>query len=182
MNKIRVTSICFVAALALPSLPARAEGPGSSLAARMAALEARVAKLESGQVEAADLVGTYAVNVFAVDLLGNPARVRNETSSFTVTLNANGTASFAGTGADCTLQQGAPWFVTCNQEGGAGTGTWTVKDGSLEIHDENGEDVINDPNFIGAGGRVIISGGTSFGETPTEGYSVIMIMIRLPNP
>jgi hypothetical protein len=46
----------------------------------------------------------------------------------------------------------------------------------------DGNDVINDPNFIGAGGRVIISGGTVdlSGEPTPEIYSLTMILIRLP--
>ena len=66
-------------------------------------------------------------------------------------------------------------------ESGPGTGTWTIdQDGSLVLQNENGEDIINDSNFIGAGGRVVISGGTV--SSASEIYSNIMIAIRLPNP
>jgi len=152
----------------------------------VAALEAKVAKLESGQFEEADLVGTYAATIFALDLQGNPT-VQTETAVGTLTLNADHTASFSGNGAHCKLEQAGAWFVACDpSETGpsSGTGTWSIVDGSLVVQDEGGNDVINDPNFIGAGARVIISGGTLdlTGQPTPEIYSLIMILIRLPNP
>ena len=205
MYGIRVASLCFVGALVLAPLPARAQGPSNNLNAlnaRVTALEAAVAalqgantvldgrvdKLESGEVTADDRVGTYRVLVFATDLTGNPATVQTETGSATFTLEAGGAASFSGMGQHCRLLQASPWFVECDDpEGGSGTGTWFVdSEGSLRLLDSGGRDLIGDENFIGAGGRVIIAGGTlDATEIPNrtpEVYSNIMIAIRLPNP
>jgi hypothetical protein len=189
MKTICVASLCLVVAFVAFPRFAHAQGPTSSLAARIAALEARVAKLESGAVVEADLVGTYGATIFALDLQNVP-HVQTETAVGTITLNADHTASFAGTGAHCKLAMPAAWTLSCDpSETGPGSGeaTWKIEgDGStswLVVQNEDGDDVINDPNFIGAGGRMIISGGTGAfpsSAAPVETYSLIMILIKLP--
>jgi hypothetical protein len=156
----------------------------------MAALEARVDKLETGAVVAADLVGTYAATIFALDLQGDPAaRVQTETAVGTITLHDDPTrtVTVTGNGAHCALlQSSGAWGVACDpNETGAFSASafWSIdQGGSLVIQDGAGNDFINDPNFIGAGGRVIISGGTgdSTGQPTPEIYSLIMILIKLP--
>lgn len=188
MKTIRPAALCLLVGSLFAQLPVHAQRPtpNPTLEARVAALETKVAKMESGQVQEADLVGTYAATIFALDLQGNPT-VQTETAVGTFTLNADHTASFSGKGAHCRLEQAASWFVACDpsQTGSfSGTGTWSIAaDGSLVIQDQGGNDVIDDPNFIGAGGRVIIAGGTAdlTGQPTPEIYSLIMILIRLPN-
>src|SRR4051812_12587977 len=85
--------LIFVAAY---SARAQSSGPTiESLAASLEALTARVAKLE-GQITSADLVGTYALQGFQVELGGAPARVSSYVFSASVTLNADGTVAFVG--------------------------------------------------------------------------------------
>src|ERR1700731_3125903 len=94
----RAASLLF--AFTLAALPIQAQGPTvQSLASDLAALTARVAKLE-GQIVAADLVGPYALRGFQIELgggAGRPAQVSSYVFSATVTLNADGTVSFVGT-------------------------------------------------------------------------------------
>ena len=196
MNCIRLASLCFVSALVCAPLPTHAQGgppaespgAGASLAAQMAALEARVLKLESGRVDAADLVGSYAVHQLGIEMNGSsfpatgvPARISTEAGVATFTLNANGTISLSGTEGRCTITQ-VVWTVACNETSGSGNPVpglaWTVNNGSLIITEEGDETA---RVTIGAGGRVLIAGGTSTG-TPNHSWSNIFIMVRLPNP
>ncbi|MGH9254574.1 MAG: hypothetical protein ACRD3C_08390 [Vicinamibacterales bacterium] len=184
MNRARVGLLCLLVAFVFAPLPAGAQ---NGVSARLDALEARVRKLESGQVQENDLVGSYAGVAFALDLTGTP-KVQTETGVGTFTLNADHTASFTGRGAHCLLEQVATWSVACDPShtgSFSGTGTWSIDaNGSLVIQDSNGDDLIHHPNLIGAGGRVIISGGTAdlTGQPTPEIYSIIQILIRLPNP
>jgi hypothetical protein len=192
MRSSRFIPICVIAgflvvpAASLAGATEKKSPPaGPALEKRIETLERRVRKLESGNVTEKDLVGRYAATIFAVDLTADP-RVQTETAVGTFTLNADRTATFSGEGAHCFLGHASTWFVGCDpgQTGSfSGTGTWALQpDGSLAIWDMDGNDVINDPNFIGAGGRVIISGGTVdlSGEPTPEIYSLTMILIRLP--
>ena len=150
----------------------------TTLLADVAALAERVAKLESGQVTAADMVGTYALQYFGMQLLGNPGRVGMESFGGTVVLNADGTGAFTAAGGDCTLQQGTPWAVECGVENGVDPLTWRVENGYLITVDSSGEE---SEAIIGAGGRVAIFGGiVEF--MPGAGFSNLGIAIRLPNP
>ena len=181
-----------IAVLTLSALPVMAQGrrPAGTgnVAALIADLQARVAKLESGQVE--ELVGAYAVTHFGLDMVGTPGtpHVVSETLNGTVTLYADRTASMTVDSAHCGLSRTTAWFASCNPAT-TGTfsvnGTWALQsDGSLGVWDLDGNDLINDPNFIGAGGRIIISGGTfdatSIPNQIPEVFSQIMILIRLP--
>src|SRR2546423_13776396 len=94
----RAASVLF--AFAFVTLPIEAQSPPTvqSLASDLAALADRVAKLE-GKIVAADLVGTYALNGFQIELSGAAGRTPQVSSyvfAATVTLNADGTASFTG--------------------------------------------------------------------------------------
>jgi hypothetical protein len=184
MNRTRVGLLCLLVAFVFPPPPAGAQ---TGVSERLRALEGRVGKLESGQVQESDLVGSYAGVAFALDLTGTP-KVQTETGVGTLALRADHTASFTGSGAHCRLQQSATWSVACDPShtgSFSGTGTWSIDaNGSLVIQDANGDDVIHKPNFIGAGGRVIISGGTAdlTGRPTPEIYSIIQSLNRLPNP
>src|SRR5437588_12907732 len=95
---LRPASLFFDFAFAFAALPAQAQNPPTiqSLASDLAALTERVAKLE-GQIVAADLVGTYALNGFQIELsggAGRPAQVASYVFAGTVTLNADGSVSF----------------------------------------------------------------------------------------
>ena len=177
------------------------------------ALDGRVDKLESGEIEASDLVGTYAAIILQLGLSTHTqsgVTVQHETASGIFTLSGNSTpcsdleattpcysAVITGSDAFCHVFPVFPasnlgWRTICstpevftNQPA-----EWRVDtDGSLVVQ-VGGEDVINDPNFIGAGGRVIISAGTGGqnggpGLLPLQngdGHSVFMVLTRMPNP
>ena len=104
--KLRAPSLFF--AVALAALSAQAQNPGAtieSLASDLAALAARVAKLE-GQIVATDLVGTYALRGFQIELSGGAGRPA-QVSSYVVlqegtagvrNLDLNTVISFGGKG------------------------------------------------------------------------------------
>ena len=107
--------------------------------AQIAALTARVAKLETGQVEEDDLVGTYAGTSFALDLVGTPGtpHVQTETGFGTLELFADRTALITGDGAHCRLLPTSAWIAECDPtETGSFSvpGTWAMQaDGSLGV-------------------------------------------------
>jgi hypothetical protein len=104
--KLRAPSLFF--AVALAALSAQAQNPGAtieSVASDLAALAARVAKLE-GQIVATDLVGTYALRGFQIELSGGAGRPA-QVSSYVVlqegtagvrNLDLNTVISFGGKG------------------------------------------------------------------------------------
>src|SRR5436190_23652983 len=119
--------VCILAiGLAVISIPAHAQiGPGNSvpsivrevtaMAQELSMLKARVAKLESGQIVASDLVGRYSVQMFGVEMGANPY-VATEAGAFTMTLHADGTGEFSTSGSNparCQLQWTGKGSVTC---------------------------------------------------------------------
>ena len=79
-----------------PAKAAEVNADLQALATAVNGLNARVQKLE-GAITAADLVGTYAVNQFQIEIGSNPgARVAAYTGKGTLTLAANGTAFIKG--------------------------------------------------------------------------------------
>ena len=177
----RAAVLGFIVAFGFLAMPAQAQST-NSVAARLAALEARVGKLESGQVDAADLVGTYRAISFGIDLVAPPANVGVETNAGTLTLKGDGTFSITNASSNCELQQGSLWSVACNQQSGSADFTWSVNDGKvvLDFGDDTGE------AFIGSGGRVLIDAGTTSHPIQAgaafEAFSNLIIAVRLPNP
>ncbi len=103
--KHRIASLLF--ALAVIAAPVFAQGPpgrgggpgqvGGGLASELAALTARVAKLE-GNIVASDFAGTYNVVYLETTIDGirpnvSPATITTKAFRATLTLNANGTGS-----------------------------------------------------------------------------------------
>jgi hypothetical protein len=177
------------------------------------ALDGRVDKLESGQIDESDLIGTYGAVILQLGLATHTVSgvtVQHQTASGTFTLSGNSTpcsdpeattpcysAVISGTDVFCQAFPVFPastlgWRTICStpEVFTNEPADWRVDtDGSLVVQ-VGGEDVINDPNFIGAGGRVIISAGTGGrnggpGLVPLqngEGHSVFMVLTRMPNP
>jgi hypothetical protein len=175
MNR-RSISLFFAAALA--ALPIQAQSSGDapsvqSLAGDVAALAARVAKLE-GQIVAADLVGVYALRGFQIELSGGPgktASVASYTFTGTVTLNADGTASFAASAENGnTLALTTPPSVSVfkGSGGGSGTGTWTYADGVVTFSGIP-------PLSVAAGGRILVASSANH----DDGTDVILFLTRL---
>lgn len=172
----------FVAA----TLPLQAQPPtppgetNRNLVERLAALEARVGKLESGQFTEDELVGTYAAFLFGINMLGSPLRnqaiVGVETATWFVTLDPGGTGSVTGSFGSQQLWEGTPWSHVASNESGSESLTWEVASGMLVITFANGED---GSLAIGAGGRVLI--GSGFSGMDGSGWSVVITAIRLPD-
>jgi hypothetical protein len=174
LMKRRVPSLFF--AVVFAALSAQAQNPGAtveSLANDLAALTARVAKLE-GQIVAADLVGTYALRGIQLELSGgpgNPAQVSSYVLVGTVTLNTDGTVSISASPANGnTLSFTTPPSVSVFQGSGNGGGstTWTYDNGSVTVFG-------GVPLSVAAGGRVLI--GVS--ANPADGTDVLLILTRL---
>lgn len=139
--------------------------------ANVTTLQTAVSKL-SGNITAADLVGTYSVAGFQTEL--DPlvatsvppvqATINSSAYSESFTLNADGTGSAQGTQNGWRLVQG-PWSVNSFQGPGAGATlnlTWTYSGGVLSIAFSNG----NAGQFlVGAGGRVILGADTNTDHT-----------------
>jgi hypothetical protein len=192
MSTIRLTSLCFVVALAIAPFPASAQGgppgaAGANLAARVEALEAAVAALQSGQtalnsrvgklegnITAADLAGTYKAAGLFVDLDGGfPARIEVFTLNAVATLNADGTGVIEQQGNFLGLIQGAPWT---EQNGSFPPEsiaiTWSYANGILHVSDGT---VNLDVDFVvGAGGRV-----ATFSGIGDDGEADFVVLTRL---
>jgi hypothetical protein len=168
--KRQVSALSVLVALVFASVPAVAQGP-NSIPARLAALEARIAKLESGQVDAADLVGTYTFYVFGTYLSASDQQISAEMTVGTITLNADGTGSGTFTDSGYALHVGSPVLESW-AEGGEDAITWSVVDGKLVVPGAFTAE-------IGAGGRVLIAGGTGL---KGDGWNNIGFLIRQPNP
>jgi hypothetical protein len=169
---LRASSLFFAAAFT--ALSAQAQNPGAtieSLASDLAALTARVAKLE-GQIVAADLVGTYALHGFQVELSGGKS---TQVSSYvyvgTAVLAADGTASLTATESGNTLLIGSSSSVSpfMGSGGGTFTSTWTYADGTLTF--PGGLPTVS----VAAGGRLLIGSGAN----PSDGTNVLLIFTRL---
>jgi hypothetical protein len=195
-NSMKIRALFFAFAFLVLSLPAFAQPGGQpgppagtgetiqSLSAKLAALTARVQKIESGAFTAADLVGSYAWAYMGIELVGSPGRISNESIKFVLTLTDNGNIEARGTADDCQLTQGIPWAVTCApQEVATGQviGTWRVQDGQLFITFEGDSE---EPVAVGAGGRVIVHSGlssTEYAPGLRNAFSNIGVLIKLPS-
>jgi hypothetical protein len=173
---LRTPSLCF--AIAFAALSAQAQNPGAtvdSLAGDLAALTARVSKLE-GQIVAADLVGTYAIHGIQVELSGgNSAQVSSYVIVGTVVLAADGTGSLTTAApSGNTLSIGSPSSVSPfmgSGGGGTSTATWTYADGTLTLTLAGGAV----PLAVPAGGRIMIGSSAN----PSDGTNVLLILTRL---
>jgi len=164
MYCFRVASLCFIVALVLAPLPARAQGPTSSLNARVAALEAAVSKLQ-GNIIAKDLVGTYSVYLLGIsmDPPGTEATF-NEMSSYafagTATLTENFRGSLNGTiGGRVMTEQAANLNWTNIGGGGAQAGnfSWSYNNGTLTITPDPGVQFKDFDLSVIAGGQAAVS-------------------------
>jgi hypothetical protein len=167
--------------IALTSAPAGAQGRSPStgenvpsLTAKLDALQARVAKLEGGQVTASDLAGTYGVYLLGTELRAFPSRISSETVTGTLTLNADGTGSVTVTDKMFLLTVGGA-LTTPGPQAGADTFTWTT-DGhtvSSAIFDFL-------PLTIGAGGRLLIYLQGPGNAGPNGSWTNFILLVKLP--
>ena len=107
------------------------------MAHELATLRARIAKLESGHVVAADLVGRYTVQMFGVETGANP---------------------YIATEAGCELRRSRSPSVICTPDAEPpGTFPWRFDNGNFVFTDEDGDHALP----VGAGGRRIIFSETA---------------------
>jgi hypothetical protein len=184
MRQANVRIVLLIFAFVSTITRAQAQGPPSgagnaSIANRVAALEARVAKLE-GQITSSDLAGTYTLNGFQTELRAKVQDGFTAVSSYvfqgTFVLNADGTGSSVGTGAEIGhslgLFIGTPTFIPpsrtlWNKPGGGFTFSWSYANGVATVS--------GIPLGVAAGGRVLVGTGTN----PADGTTVILVMTRL---
>lgn len=190
-----ILALTFVG-LAFISTPAFAQGrsggaPGAggvqALASDLAALAARVAKLE-GNIVAADLAGTYSAVILSTTLHGarpgtppNPASIETEASRGSLTLNANGTGhvTLLGCGGG-RLTQGS-WAVTaaeCDDDEPESDLTWTYADGVVTATFLSDGDTV--PFTVALGGRLLILGFGDFfpGDPSSEQFVIILTRLK----
>ena len=169
---LRAASLFF--AFTLAALPTQAQSPTvESLASDLAALTARVAKLE-GQIVAADLVGAYAIHGIQNELSasGGSAQISSYVFLGTVTLAADGTASLNFTQQNGnTLVLGPQSSVQPFQGSGNPPPTidWTYADGTVTAL--GGAVSLS----VAAGGRVLVGASANH----ADGTNVLLIFTRL---
>ena len=188
--KMRTGVLVVVSALSLAALPARAEDrhrdPIRSLYRAVAALNARVSKLE-GNIEAADLAGTYGLVIYSGNLAAlvtNPgppptvaqnAGITHDVLSGTVTVDADGTGSLTLTLNGFVLTQGT-WAVAARTFSGSETFTWTYANGVVAMAFEDGSSInLN----VGPGGRLMVGVLSEFHADRHEGETDLVILTRL---
>lgn len=173
--KVRAVSL-FV--FMLGAIPAYAQKPPSgaefqALTAQLNALTARVAKLESGAITSADVVGTYRLFSLGIEMHGNTADIGNEVADATITFRADGTGTVNWTDYRADLREGSPWFMTHGVDPFVGEFNWTLTaDGLVGLFDDA------EGATVSAGGRIIFWGGQS--QTVNGSWSQLAIAVKLP--
>jgi hypothetical protein len=168
----RLATLCIAVACATVSAQAQNPSPTvDSLASDLAALTARVAKLE-GQIQAADLVGMYVLSGIQVELRGgNSASVSSYVFTGTVVLAADGTATLNASQTGNTLSIGTSSSLSPFKGGGGGavtiTTTWSYADGTLSL--------LGSQLAVTAGGRILIASNAN----NSDGTNVLLILTRL---
>ena len=202
MRGIRVASVCFVAALGIAP-PAYAQN-GNSAAARIAALEATVAALQSsltsetnvraaadttlqgqidklkGNIVPGDLVGTYAVHFVATAMDGDsPNQLTSYTIKGTATLSADNTGFATLTAAGIAWTEGTPLQNWVRQEVGGVIEfdfTWSYSNGTVSTASDNDFGNNNSLNVV-AGGQVMVS---AEGGAPSNNQLITVWTRKLP--
>ncbi len=197
---MNIRAASLVIALVIAPLPAYAQGaPGSipgagaiqTLAGDLAALTARVSKLE-GNIVAADLVGTYTLAGISIPMSGavpgvRPATIVTEAFMATLTLNADGSVTgSASTQLFCgriKLTQGS-WALTdetalsgetCDDES-LFIPSWSYANGILTLNTEEDEAI---PFSMAAGGRFGIVSFAGFHPQDSSSDTFMLILSRL---
>jgi hypothetical protein len=178
---MRISAVLLVFLLSALPVSAQVQRPPTNadfaaLTATVNALTARIAKLESGAITSADVVGTYRLFSLGIEMHGNPTDIGNEVADATITFRADGTATVNWTDYRADLHQGSPWFITHGVDPVEGEAPWSLtSDGRLIVG--------SDPNdsleaTVGAGGRIIFWGGQS--QTVNGSWSQLAIAVKLP--
>ena len=179
-----VLAFAFVIAFALTDVPAYAQGNGNgngnppsnnSVAAQVADLAARVAKLE-GNLTSADLVGTYTIAGIQTRLLGlglQNSAIGSAALFGSMTLNADGSGSLQISGDGSLLLTGNLSLIR-NTLGNGNPGPpfpfsgWTYANGVLTIPQVGNA-------TVGPGGRLMVGVVPEFDTT--EGRADVSLVI-----
>ena len=185
--KVRVAALSLALTFAVGVVRAHAQGPptapgpAASLAARLAALEARVTALET--LEESDIVGTYKWVTLGIELNrgfagvpGTPARMSSSTSEVVFTLNADHSVQISTTGSvNCELPVltfGIPACQPGEDDDPPGPATWSFANGVVTIAE--------DFKFaLTASGAIVHGIGTEF--LPGHTWSQIGVIVKLTN-
>src|SRR3954466_5511691 len=124
------------------------KGGNKDLSADLAALAARVSKLE-GNIVAADLAGTYNFMVIDTSMdgarTGQVATISTRATRATATLNADGTGSAVGLTCEGSTMAVATGTLTAAETGDCDAGdpgvTWTYADGVITITFSDGDQI-----------------------------------------
>jgi hypothetical protein len=190
----RPASFCFVVAFVcvIGSGSVYAQGPGGqggavqALLNQVAALEARIASVESAQsslatrvtaietIDLSDIVGTYHMATLGIQMNGgSPDRIGTSSDSATITLNADGTGVYAGRHVSCSLTGGVAGCQPA-QEPGPGPFTWTYANGVVTIGDTPGDQLIL---TVTPSGTMIASDSSEF--LPGNTWAVIFVFVKV---
>ena len=196
--RIRAAAVCLVAitfAIGAVRASAQASPPnpsaGTSLAARLAALEARVTALET--IDESDIVGTYKWSSLGIEFnrgyeaaLGTPptpARVNSSTDNLLFTLNADHTAQvISASGVRCTLPVLTYGIATCQpgeDEDEPATLTWTFANGVLTLSADPPEPGETLEFAVPASGVIVHSDSSEF--LPGHTWATIILLVKQPN-
>jgi hypothetical protein len=193
---LRVASLLLT--IGFVSAPVFAQGPpgslpgggaNQSLANQVAALAARVAKLE-GDIVATDLAGTYAFRGLVTSMSAlrpatpttplHNATISTEAFRATLTLAEGGTGSASGFSCEgAKLTQGS-WALTgieCDGSGPVLGVTWTYQDGVITITFLDDGDEI--PFSVALGGRLLIMNYAPFHPGDPSSEQFLFIATRL---
>ena len=190
----------FVVAITFAAVPARAQGgPGGGvgpggLAGQLAALQARVAALESSvgkldgntNLETADLVGTYAVQAIFIPLRGlipgvPPVNAVIGEDAFSGTIQVNGDGTLVFTSNTCSgnrLTQGVWSLVSRTCDAPGPDGKWAYSNGT--VHVTAGQ---FDAQFsVALGGRLMTAALAPFDAADLASDTFIIVLSRMSQP
>ncbi len=190
--KIPVAAVCLVAVtLTMGAVRVDAQGPptdpgvGSSLAARLAALEARVAALET--IDESDIVGTYKWSTFGIELNsgdagspGTPARVNTSTDNLLFTLNADHTVQVISAGGlRCSLPVLTYGIANCQpgaDEDEPAALTWSFANGVLTLSADPPDPGETLEFAVPASGVIVHSDSSEF--LPGNTWATIIVLVK----
>ena len=186
--KVRVAIVCLAVTFAVGVVRAHAQGPpaapgaAASLAARIAALEARVTALET--IDESDIPGTYKWVTLGIELNrgfeglpGTPARLSSSTSEVVFTLNADHTVQLStASSVNCELPVLTFAIAACepgeDDDPPPQQATWSFANGVVTI----AEDFMFE---LSASGVVVHGIGTEF--LPGHTWSQIGVIVKMRN-
>ena len=168
--------------------PAPNPGTAVSLAARLAALEARVTALET--IDESDIVGTYKWSSLGIELNsgdagvpGTPARVNSSTDNLVFTLNADHTAQvISASGLRCTLPVLTYGIAKCQpgeNEDEPASLTWSFANGVLALSADPPDPGETLEFAVPASGVIVHSDSSEF--LPGNTWATIILLVKQPD-